>query len=149
MLESYIKSWQETRQSIASHSGNVVVIDIWSTSCLPCIAAFPEFLELQQTFPERVVCISLNVDYQGLSNKPPETYRDRVLDRLTKLEATTVDHILSSDSDESIYRQLELTSIPITLVFDRSGKLHSKFDSGQFTYREHVIPLIEELLDGA
>ena len=36
-----IQSWDDTVKTIAKFKGKVVVLDLWSTSCEPCMKEFP------------------------------------------------------------------------------------------------------------
>lgn len=145
-------SWQETQQLIASHKGKVVVLDVWSTYCEPCMREFPHLLELQKRYPDDVVCISLSVDYIGAEDQPPASYVPQVQRFLDRKQADIV-NLLSTDPDEQIFRALEVASIPTVVVYDRDGKLVQTFnnDGGAygdrgFSYEEHIIPLVEKLL---
>ena len=52
-------TWKDVEALVAMSSGKIVVVDIWSTSCLPCITEFPHLVEMQKTHGDKVVCISL------------------------------------------------------------------------------------------
>ena len=49
-----IKSWDETLELVAQHKGKVVVLDVWSTSCEPCMAEFPHLVELHKQHGEKL-----------------------------------------------------------------------------------------------
>jgi thiol-disulfide isomerase/thioredoxin len=147
-----VASWQDVQDVVASHQGKVVVIDLWSTWCVPCMREFPNLVELQNRFPDHVACISLNLNYDGSADKPPESHREKVLEFLTKRKAS-FQNFICSDADENMYTNLDLGSIPAIYVYDTDGTLHKRFDndSGEygdegFTYQDHVVPLVEELL---
>src|SRR5438128_2221973 len=53
-----IKSWDETLELVAQHKGKVVVLDLWSTSCEPCLVEFPHLVELHQRHGDKLVCMS-------------------------------------------------------------------------------------------
>jgi thiol-disulfide isomerase/thioredoxin len=147
-----IKSWQEVQQLIAGHRGKVVVVDIWSTWCVPCMREFPNLVQLHRDFPRDIVCISVNIDFAGLKGETPESSRDKVLEFLGKQQAT-FQNVISSDTDEDVLQQLQLASVPAVLVYDRSGQLSKQFcndddeygDEG-FTYQQHIIPLVRQLI---
>lgn len=145
-----ILDWAGTQKLIASKKGKIVVLDAWSTSCIPCIKEFPNLVALQKQHPE-IVCLSLNLDYIGLKNKPPEFYQERVLKFLTKQEAA-FDNVLCSEEAEQMFEKLEIPSIPAVFVYGRDGKLAKTFDNSDaeteeegFTYKD-VTALVEELL---
>ena len=60
-----IKSWKEVQEWVASQQGKVVVLDIWSNSCLECVREFPHFVQLHNELQPQVACASLNVDHYG------------------------------------------------------------------------------------
>lgn len=147
-----VASWEEVQQMVAGHAGKVVVIDLWSTWCVPCMREFPNLVKLQDKFPDEVACISVNLNYDGSADATPESHRDAVLKFLTK-KGAGFQNVICSDPDEKMYTQLDLGSIPAIYVYDAQGKVHKRFDndSGEygeegFTYQDHVIPLVEELL---
>ncbi|MBC7818038.1 MAG: TlpA family protein disulfide reductase, partial [Planctomycetaceae bacterium] len=106
-----IKNWDETLELVAQHKGKVVVLDVWSTSCDPCMVEFPHLVELHKQHGDKLVCMSASCDYAGIKSKPPETYRDHVLEFLIKKEATFRNVLLNVESDV-LFEKIELASIP-------------------------------------
>jgi thiol-disulfide isomerase/thioredoxin len=147
-----IVSWEETQKLVAAHKGKIVVLDAWSTSCQPCMKEFPNLVKLHQNYGGKgVACMSLSCDYQGIKNKPPEFYRERVLKFLNKVGAS-FQNLLATDPADELYDKMELASIPAVFVYGRDGKLAKRFDNEQaktdddnFTYAD-VTKLVEELL---
>ncbi|MCH5374060.1 MAG: hypothetical protein JJ992_08790, partial [Planctomycetes bacterium] len=39
-----VKSWEEVQQMVVDRKGQVVVIDLWSTWCVPCMREFPHLV---------------------------------------------------------------------------------------------------------
>jgi thiol-disulfide isomerase/thioredoxin len=149
-----VGSWADVQQRIASQRGKVVVVDVWSTWCEPCVREFPNLVELHRQYPDDVVCISLNIDYIGVATEPPESFRDKVLSFARKHEAT-FQNIISSDPDEKVLKALNAFSVPVVQVYDRDGTLQKTFtnDDDQygdrgFTYEDHIVPLIQSLREG-
>jgi len=148
-------NWEEVQAEVAKHKGKVVVLDIWSTSCQPCLREFPNLVDLSQKYPERVVCLSLNTDYYGGKTKPPEHYEERVRKVLSDLNATFDNYLCTIPSDE-LYGKIDLGAIPAVFVFGPDGEIAEFFNNdddkkygGEFTYAEHIIPKIESLLKPA
>jgi thiol-disulfide isomerase/thioredoxin len=145
-----ILDWEGLQHLLASHRGKVVVLDCWSTSCEPCIREFPNLVALQKKFGrERLACISLSFDYEGLGK--PEEQREPVLAFLRQQKAD-FDNVLSSVESDVLTAKLEIPSIPAVFVYDQTGELHRRFDNrfasttgGPFTY-EQVSAEVEELL---
>ena len=135
---------------IASKHGKVVVMDGWSTSCQPCMKEFHNLVQLHDDYgPDRVACISLSFDYEGID--PVEVVQEPVL-KFLRSHRATFDNVLSSDDNEALYRKFDLASVPAVFVYDRRGKLRQRFDSTQSagdsegsTY-QRVRRLVDELL---
>ena len=124
-----IQSWKEVHKNIAAHKGKVVVVDIWTTTCLSCIEEFPKFVELRKKFgKDKVVLVSLNCDYDGIKSKPPKYYRENVLKFLKKNKAT-FENIMLNISFLSFLDEIKLNSTPAILIYDQTGKLAKRFDN--------------------
>jgi hypothetical protein len=119
---------------------------------MDCEREFPQLVQLHREHSDNVACVSLNIDYDGSPNSPPESYRKSVLEFLTKYEAE-FQNVVCADSSEVLYDKLDLGSIPAVLVYNQQGELSKRFDNDQqeygsegFTYQKHVIPFVEGLL---
>lgn len=148
-VELQIKSYDEIQELIAGHKGQVVVMDAWSTSCEPCLKAFPGLVALHKKLgAEGVACISLSFDFEGLGK--PEERREDVLAFL-KEQGATFENLLSSDDSDTLYTKFKLPSIPAVFVYDQTGKLAKRFDDTDrdqphFTY-DDVEKLVKSLLE--
>jgi thiol-disulfide isomerase/thioredoxin len=147
-----IVDWDQTQKLVAAHKGKIVVLDAWSTSCQPCMKEFPNLVKLHHKYGGKgLACMSLSCDYQGIKNKPPEFYRERVLNFLEK-QGAVFQNLLASEPADELYDKMELASIPAVFVYGRDGKLVKRFDNEQvkseeenFTYAD-VVKLVEELI---
>ncbi|MCX7398079.1 MAG: TlpA disulfide reductase family protein [Planctomycetales bacterium] len=147
-------TWDNVLEQVKANKGRIVVVDIWSTSCLPCMTEFPNLVELQKTHGNKIACISFNVDYVGIKSKPAEFYRARVEAFLTKQKATFSNVLCNVESDK-VFEKLELSSIPAVYVFDAEGKEVRRFDDSlledgeeeAFTYKADINPFIKGLVD--
>ena len=147
-----VMDWGEVQKIVASSRGKVVVVDIWSTSCLPCMREFPGLVALHNRHTDDVVCISFNLDYVGNGSGPSTAEQKRVLDFLTKKNATFLNGITREGSD-AFYDSTKFVSIPIVLVYGRDGKLAEtfkddpkRFGKEGFSYEKHIVPTVERLL---
>jgi thiol-disulfide isomerase/thioredoxin len=122
-----VSNWDELQASLSKYRGKVVVVDLWSTSCDPCLKEFPGLVALQQTHGDKILCISFNCDYIGARTKPVEYYQPQVLEFLIGQKARIVNLISSQPADE-LFEKLELDSIPAVFVYDHTGKLSQRFD---------------------
>ena len=55
-------TWKTVQKNVQENPGRIVVVDVWSTSCLPCMKEFPGLVGLHRDYPKDVVCVSLNVE---------------------------------------------------------------------------------------
>jgi len=146
-----IQSWDEVQAWVGSQKGKVVVVDVWSTFCEPCIEEFPQFVELHNRLRDQVACASVDIDYYGAGDTPEEI-QPRVLEFLTKHKATSVNFI-SSTADEEVLDSIGVAAIPAVLVYDQTGKLKKTFTNDNeeygptgFRYAQDINPFVEDLL---
>ena len=146
-----IMNWEQTLELVKAQKGKIVVLDAWSTSCQPCIEEFPNLVKLHKRHGQKVTCMSLSCDYAGIKKKPPEFYREKVLEFLRKQEAA-FPNILCNVAADELFEQMDLAAIPAVYVFGRDGKLVKRFDNDDiksdsevFTYKE-ITQLVDELL---
>lgn len=150
-------NWDELQEQLAKHSGKVVVIDLWSTSCEPCLREFPHLVALRDRFPDDVVCISFDCDFTGAKNKPVGFYTERVSKFLTSQGADKLINVMSTVAADELFVKLDLDSIPAAYVYDRSGKLAKRFDNRTpasateegISYETQIAPLVAELVKAA
>jgi thiol-disulfide isomerase/thioredoxin len=146
-------TWKDVETLVAKHRGRIVVVDVWSTSCAPCMEEFPGLVKLHEEHGRDVICISFNVDYVGIPNKPAEFYRPRVETFLKKQKATFANLLSTQDSD-AFFAARELSSIPAVYVYGRDGQLAKRFDESllqegkeeAFTYAADITPFVKKLL---
>lgn len=144
-------SLDDLKKFIAKQKGKVVVVDLWSTSCIPCMKEFPHLVELSKKYPKRVVCVSFSCDYYGVKSKPPSYYRKNV-EKFLKKKKATFKNFLSTTASDDLFDKIKLASIPAVMVFGPDGKLAKRFDNDDladdaepFTYKKAVNPLVEKL----
>ncbi|MBS0205615.1 MAG: hypothetical protein JSS49_22155 [Planctomycetes bacterium] len=147
-------NWDELQELIASHKGKIVVVDIWSTSCEPCLRELPFLMKLQSRHADDVVCISFDCDYDGRKSKPVAYYRERVLKALTNLHAETVINAMCTTAADELFQKIDLDSIPAVYVYDRTGQVAKRFDNRTpigdaeegISYEKQIDPLVAELV---
>lgn len=152
-VEVQVASWEETQKLIVAENGKVVVVDVWSLNCQPCIREFPNLVKLAEKYPDKVACISFDIDHDGSKENPPESYREDVLKFLKERNAH-IRNIIASDVNEDFLNAIKLGGPPAVFVYGRDGKLVRRFDNSvpkqsEFTYEKDVIPLVEKLLAGS
>ncbi len=147
-----VASFAQIQNAIAKHQGKVVVVDYWSSWCAPCLKELPEMVQLHKDLGDKIVCLTVDVDFAGIEGEKPEQHRENVLGILTKNQAT-MRNFISSDPDLAVFDKLRVASVPALHVFDRAGKLHQRFDNENgafgdagFSIIKHVKPVVLELL---
>ncbi len=147
-----LASWSEVEKMATSHPGKVVVVDLWSTWCPPCVKEFPNLVALHEKYPDQVACISVNLNYTGGPDESPESHQETVLKFLEQQNATFA-NVICNEADEQVYTKIDLAGVPAIYVYDKQGQLHKRFDNDSaeygdegFTYQQHVIPLVEQLM---
>ena len=140
------------QELIKSHAGKVVVMDCWSTWCEPCVKEFPGLVKLHEKYgADKVACISLCFDYEGLKNEKPQDYEEPVLNFLREQRAA-FDNVIASETSEELYQKFGFPSVPTVFVYDRQGELAKRFENKDpkakpFTYadvEDQVIALFVE-----
>ena len=116
----------EIVKRIESHRGQVVVLDCWSTSCPPCIKEFPGLVDLKKDYGETVACLSLSFDYEGFG--APEDVLLPVKKFLEQVSAGDIENFLNRDEADALYKKMNITSVPVVMVWDRNGTLIQQFD---------------------
>jgi thiol-disulfide isomerase/thioredoxin len=144
-----LASYDQLQEKIKEFRGQVVVVDVWSTSCPPCMKEFPNLVALARRFPDDVACISFNVDYLGLPKKAPADYVPEVKKFLEEQQAT-ITNLLSTEADSDVLEKFEVASMPAILVYDREGALVARLSDdnaseGVLSYKNDVLPLVERL----
>jgi thiol:disulfide interchange protein len=100
----------------AALSGKVVVVNFWATWCVPCIREIPSFNKLHNEFSKQgVAVLGVNGDNEDA---------DRIRPFLKK---HPMDYPVALGS-EAFGTQYNLDVLPVTLVFDRTGKQIKRFE---------------------
>lgn len=147
-----IKSWEQVQEWVATQKGKIVVIDVWSTSCVTCVEEFPHFVEFHRKYGDKIACASLSVDFFGGEGNKPEDVKPQV-EKFLRARQATMQNYISSDTDEKILQHLKTAAIPAAIVFDRDGKVLKIFNNDEneygpegFNYEKNIQPFVEERL---
>lgn len=111
---------------VERHRGKVVVLDCWSTSCPPCVKEFPGLVKLAAAHGDRVQCVSLCFDYDGLGK--PADLVPPVQAFLEKVAAGRVVNLFSTEEADSLYTKLDLVSVPAICIWKPDGSLAIRYD---------------------
>ena len=99
--------------SLASLRGRAVLLNVWATWCVPCIAEMPELAALHQRHGnDGLVVVGVNVDSAETSNKVRAFIAERKIPFAVWL-----------DPEMRIPRTLRVEGLPATFVIDREGRI--------------------------
>ncbi len=107
-----------TVRTLADYAGQGVVLNLWATWCVPCVAEMPALDALSRLVAgDGVAVLALSSDRGGA---PPveRFYRDKGIQTLPVL--------LDSRGDAA--RALGVRGIPTTLLIDRTGKERGRLE---------------------
>lgn len=103
-------------QALAQWRGKVIVVNFWATWCPPCLEEIPEFVRMQKKLgPRGLQFVGIAIDN-----------RDKVREFAAKFGINYPILIGGFDVvDKSRDAGNDKRGLPFTLVFDRSGAIHS------------------------
>ena len=115
------------------------VVDVWETSCGPCLAEIPDFNRFYEKYGQRgdVLFISVNTDY--INGKNDEHY---VLDRSKALDIRFP--VVYDNAASDLNNQLAVHAYPSKFILDRSGNIIAKTDGSDLSLRSFEL-FINEL----
>ncbi len=116
--EKYLATLKDLR-------GSIVVVDMWATWCPPCVREFPNLIALSKKYPDKIRCVSLCLDHQGID--PIEDVRKEVMAFLQKHDAK-ITNLLSTEEADVLLEKLSAKSIPVVEVYNAEGELIKRFD---------------------
>lgn len=102
-----------------NNSENLRLINIWATWCGPCVAEFPELVEINRIYRNRdFEMITLSMDVPGRS--------DKVLQFLKKNHASTKNYLYNSDDKYKLIEAIDKDwqgALPYTLLIKPGGEI--------------------------
>jgi thiol:disulfide interchange protein DsbD len=115
----------------AALTGKVVVVNFWATYCVPCIQEIPSFNRLHKDYAARgVAVVGISMDDETARVQP-------------FLKKHPMDYPVGLGA-EALNRQYKLDQLPVTLVFDRSGKQVKRFEG--FTPEAELLLAVKQAL---
>ncbi len=123
-----------------SMQGKIIVINIWSLWCGPCLAELPGLNEIVEKYKDK------NVEFIALTLEKKESI-NKFLNQ---------DHIflfkIIPDAKNIFYRQLDSFGFPRTMIIDQKGIIRKVFSGGVNSkqapelVKQNIEPEIEKLL---
>ncbi len=131
--------------ALAQRRGRGVLLNFWAIWCAPCVAELPELVETAHEYRERggdVILVSFDL---MLPNVEREAVREQVT-RFAKERGIDVPILIYDAPDyETINEHFDLPGgVPVTLAFDRHGKLVDRED--QQADKARFVQLMENAL---
>lgn len=116
-------------RSLAAQRGHAVLLNFWATWCPPCVEEMPDLVEVARKYEGRGARVLL-VSYDGqLSDGPPAEIEADVRAFLAKRDWGLPVHVAAHESVKAIEERYALPGpIPVTLAFDKDGKLVDRED---------------------
>ena len=125
-----------TVRTLADYAGQGIVLNLWATWCVPCVAEMPALDALARLVGgDRVAVLALSSDRGGA---PPveRFYRDKGIQTLPVL--------LDQRGDAA--RALGARGIPTTLLIDRSGKERGRLEGAADWASADSVGVIRQLI---
>jgi thiol-disulfide isomerase/thioredoxin len=132
------------KRAIASQRGKVVLVNFWATWCQPCVEEFPDLVKLDRSYRGRgLVVLAVSVD-------EPET-QAKVPSFLASQKASFPAYVRRPGDSEAFINAVDKDwsgAVPVTYLYDRSGKAAGKPLVGKQSYATFAAA-VESLLKQA
>jgi thiol:disulfide interchange protein len=116
----------------AALAGKVVVVNFWATWCVPCIQEIPSFNKLHQEYAAKgVAVVGISMDEEGPARVQPF------------LKKHPMEYTVALGK-EALNEPYKLDQLPVTLVFNRAGKLVKRFEG--FTAEAELVAAVVKAL---
>jgi len=121
-------------QAVRRYRGKVVLLNVWATTCGPCVAELQELRRLDQEYLAR------GVQVVTFAMDPPEDRR-RVEEFVREYTGKLPVLVRKPGNPEAFLKQIDRQwrgMVPVTYVFDRRGRRAGKTLVGQQTFSAFV-----------
>ncbi|HEV2479509.1 MAG TPA: redoxin family protein [Puia sp.] len=107
------------RDLIANHTDKLRLINVWATWCGPCVAEFPDLVDINRMYRRR--------DFEFISISADEpAKRNKALQFLQRSEASNTNYIFNIDDKYKLIEAIDPKwqgALPYTLVIEPGGKI--------------------------
>ena len=109
------EAWREV---LASHRGDLVVVDFWATWCLPCIERFPRMVELSERYADAgVTFIAFSLDDRD------DAGAMAMAGSFIAEQGGRIEHYVTAEVIPVAFEHLDLLGIPAVKIYARDGTL--------------------------
>lgn len=125
---------------LAPQRGKILVVDFFSTTCVPCIAELPHLAAVHADLADNRD-IEFVVVASDLGRDTPERFRSFVESRHINLP-------LAFDLGGKAHDGLGLHGVPAIIVFDREGKIRltrEGFNAAETSFRQDLVAFLKTL----
>jgi thiol:disulfide interchange protein DsbD len=113
-------------------TGKVVVVDFWATWCIPCIKEIPSFNKIYKEYASKgVAVVGIGMDEEGTAKIQP----------FARKKGIEYPVAIGKPEFNETYK---LDQLPVTLVFDRTGKLVKRFQ--ELTPEAELLSAVQKAL---
>jgi thiol-disulfide isomerase/thioredoxin len=127
-LDATFSRFDGSQASFRDYRGKPVVVNFFSSTCVPCQSEMPAFEQIHRTAGDAVTFLGMDV-------------QDTVASGNAFVETVGVTWDLGRDPDASILQSLGGVGLPTTVVLDRDGKIVYKhlgqLDAGELSKQLH------------
>ena len=132
-----------THRTIRDLKGRVVVVDVWASWCVTCIASIPEVVSLHKKYVgQPIEIIGLNVDDEQWDKIKPFLKRFPEINYTIAVPSPAPSFLLQSIVDLSPLGKV--SAIPTVFVIDKQGRLAGKFI--ELGHAQDIDDLVSRLL---
>jgi len=103
---------------ISNYNGNVLVVNVWATWCLPCVEEMPDLVKITDLYEsESVKIIGISIDF-------PEEIQSKILPFMNNNKINFPIYVNDFKNDEALINFLNEKwsgAIPTTFIYDKTG----------------------------
>lgn len=125
--------------NLHAFTGQVLVVNLWATWCVPCMEEMPTLGALQRRFGDRIRVIPVNVD--------DTAHLEQAKQELAHLTQGALP--LYNDNSRGILFDMDTPGMPLTVIYDRRGHEVARVTGGADWSGEDAARLIDGVLSGA
>lgn len=107
------------KELVANHTDKLRLINVWATWCGPCVAEFPDLVDINRMYRRR--------DFEFISISADEpAKRNKALQFLQRSEASNTNYIFNIDDKYKLIEAIDPKwqgALPYTLVIEPGGKI--------------------------